>query len=238
MRNRSSKNNLFDTIKKYYNTSYYDIVSLNAVNNHHYRNLAKKIRIKEKQEILDIACGTGEWLKECKKRKTQTIGIDISEKAIKVCKILMPDADFCIASAEALPFADNFFDIITCFGALEHFLDPVKSLKEMIRVGKKSTHFLFLVPNENFIAKRLGLFKGTDQINVKEEARTLKEWECMFESVDVKIIKKWKDLHILSKSWIFRKGIQAAPIRFFQSLIVAILPLNWQYQVYFLCERQ
>ena len=75
-----------------------------------------------------------------------TSGVDISQKAIEICKANIPKGTFHCCAAESLPFETGQFDIISCLGALEHFLAPTISLREMVRVGKGNARFLILVP--------------------------------------------------------------------------------------------
>lgn len=84
-------------------------------------------------------------------------GVDLSEKAITVCKTALLQGDFYSTPAEDLPFEENRFDVVTCLGSLEHFVDPGKALKEMVRVAKNDAIFLLLVPNADFLMRRLGL---------------------------------------------------------------------------------
>ena len=128
------------------------------------------------QQVLDVACGVGNWLLACKQLGASTSGVDLSERAIAACKSVMPEGDFYAGPAESLPFEDERFDVVTCLGSLEHFVDPGNALKEMLRVAKDNATFLLLVPNADFLTRRLGFFTGTDQVDAKEEVRTLDEW--------------------------------------------------------------
>ena len=61
-----------------------------------------------------------------------------------------PMRSFIVGPAEKLPFADGQFDFVSCLGALEHFLDPTRALREMVRVATPDAEFLLLVPNADF----------------------------------------------------------------------------------------
>ena len=80
----------------------------------------------------------------------------------------MPDGDFHAIPAEKLPFADASFDLVSCLGSLEHFVEPVVSLREMARVARGDAQFLILVPNADFLTRKLKLFGGTNQKDAKE----------------------------------------------------------------------
>jgi ubiquinone/menaquinone biosynthesis C-methylase UbiE len=165
-------------------------------------------------------------------------GIDLSEKAIDICRSIFPDGELHAGTAEALPFADKRFHFVTCLGALEHFLDPRKALQEMMRTARDDAYFLLLVPNKNFLTRKLGLFSGTGQSDIREEVRTLPEWQKLFESAGLEVIKRWKDLHVLAWSWINANRWHHVPVRAVQALVLAVWPLSWQYQVYHLCRKR
>jgi len=225
-------------IKNFYETVYYAKRSDNLHVARHYFRLFNKLGLKPKQKILDVACGSGEWLKVCEISGLDVNGVDLSERAIEICELNMPAGNFFSQSAEKLPFEDGSFDVVTCLGSLEHFVDPVKSLQEMVRTSKSDAVFVILVPNKGFLTRRLGLFGGTQQVDAKEEVRFLDEWNELFETAGLKVAKRWKDLHVLNWQWI-RKGKPIYwPIRALQGLLLLVWPLSWQYQVYHLCEKK
>jgi hypothetical protein len=70
---------------------------------------------------------------------------------------------------------------------------------------------------------------------VKEQALSLLRWQELFESAGLRVKARWKDLHILSTAWIFRGPYHQWPLRAAQAVALPFWPLNWQYQVYYLC---
>ena len=225
------------TLREFYDNKYYKDAVMNTKPSLHLWRLAKKLLINKSQCVLDVACGTGEWLFAVSKRQAAPVGIDLSHEAIEICKARMPNEDFCIGNAEVLPFKENRFDVVSCLGALEHFVSIETGLREMVRVAKSDAEFLFLVPNSNFLTTKLGIYKGTIQQEVKEETKTLAEWENLFELAGLRVKRRWRDLHILSWSWITRRGWVRTPLRATQAIALTIWPLRWQYQVYFLCKK-
>jgi len=147
-------------IRSFYDSIYYKSAKPSTTVSRHLRRLARKIGIQKNQQVLDVACGAGEWLLACKELGAATNGVDLSEKAITVCKTALLQGKFYSTPAESLPFEDNRFDVVTCLGSLEHFVDPSKALKEMVRVAKNDATFLLLVPNADFLTRRLGSFSG------------------------------------------------------------------------------
>ncbi|MBY5937710.1 class I SAM-dependent methyltransferase [Marinobacter nauticus] len=222
-------------IAKFYDNQYYGNITSETSPSRHLRGLSEILRISADDRVLDIACGTGEWLAVCAEKGASVSGIDISSKAIGICQQRLPAGEFLCQPAETLPYPDNSFDIITCLGSLEHFLDQNKSISEISRVAKPDARILILVPNAGFMTYRLGLYSGTQQKAARETIRSLEEWKAMLENNGLAIQSRWKDLHVIKFSWIFRKPYLLVPLRAIQAIALLIWPLEWQYQVYHEC---
>jgi ubiquinone/menaquinone biosynthesis C-methylase UbiE len=201
----------------------------------HYTRLIKRLGIQKGDSVLDVACGAGGWLKACEEYGTSVSGVDLSEKAIAVCRELMPDGRFHAQPAETLPFCNGQFDVVTCLGSLEHFVDPQSSLEEMVRVAKNDASFVILVPNKEFLTRKLGFFGGTYQVDAKEVVRTLEGWQLLFSSAGLTVKERWKDLHVVNRHWIMTGRAYMWPLRALQCLLLPMWPLKWQYQVYHRC---
>jgi SAM-dependent methyltransferase len=225
-------------LRDFYDRVYYANATTGAKIPAHYRQLARKLQPWKGVRLLDIACGTGQWLGAAAELGATPAGIDISKKALAVCRKSLPSAYLHCGPAEQLPFEDREFDVVSCLGALEHFLDPRAALLEMVRVAKPHAIFILLVPNSGFLPRRMGLYSGTQQADVREEPRTLFEWSKLFESAGLRVRYRWRDLHVLSPSWIFRGSWYAWPLRAAQALALPLWPLEWQYQVYHLCTMK
>ena len=224
-------------IKSFYDDVYYANAGKPLQGSAHLRRLAAKIGVRSGDAVLDIACGLGEWLHACSCAGAQVAGVDLSERAIEYCNRNMPDGEFHAVAAEHLPFATGKFDLVSCLGSLEHFVEPVTALREMLRVAKPDARFLILVPNADFLSRRLGLFRGTQQKDAKEVVRTLAEWDALFAEAGLRVTRRWKDLHVCSWTWIRLNGWQAVPVRALQALALVAWPLRWQYQVYHLAVK-
>jgi SAM-dependent methyltransferase len=223
------------TVRDYYDCEYYGRANSPDRISNHYRRLARRFQPWRGKRLLDIGCGTGAWLTAANQLGAEPAGIDISRVAIDACRGRLPHAELHCGPAERLPFADRQFDFISCLGSLEHFISPETALREMVRVAKPSSEFLLLVPNAGFLPRRLGLYSGTGQAALREEVRFLPEWQELFRSAGLEILSRWKDLHVLSRSWIFRGAWYAWPLRSVQALALPLWPLSWQYQVYHHC---
>jgi SAM-dependent methyltransferase len=225
-------------LREYYDRVYYADAAVPVQVAGHYRRLAEKLQPWQGRRLLDVACGTGQWLGAAAALGAIPAGVDISQKALDICRQTLPQAELYCGPAERLPFADGRFDVVSCLGALEHFLEPQAALAEMVRVAKPGAVFILLVPNTGFLPLRLGLYSGTQQAEMREELRSLSEWRELFASAGLRVCRRWRDLHVLSPSWIFRGPWYSWPARAALALLLPLWPLSWQYQVYHFCTTK
>jgi SAM-dependent methyltransferase len=91
--------------------------------------------------VLDVATGTGRLplaLARHAHFEGHVIGLDLSRRMLHhATQCVYPYNDrmtFICAPAEALPFDDDTFDIVTCLEALEFMVYPEAVLQELVRV--------------------------------------------------------------------------------------------------------
>lgn len=104
--------------------------------------------------LLDIGCGYGFFLELARKRGWSIYGIDpcAHARAYAASKAIEVDSGDLFVRA----YNDNMFDIVTLFYVLEHLSDPLRYLKEIIRILKPGGLVLIRVPHTTPIAN---LFK-------------------------------------------------------------------------------
>jgi len=93
-------------------------------------------------KLLDIACGTGTYLEIAKRFGADTVGCDISENMVRICKKKGFDNVF-INDYRVLPFKEGTFDTILCINAIHYSDDPKGVINEMRRVLSKDGTILF-----------------------------------------------------------------------------------------------
>ena len=103
--------------------------------------------------ILDLGCGAGRHLKFLAENGFEAYGCDYSSSGIQASQELLASANlkanFEIASVDNLPYDDEFFDGLICFGVL-YYNDKQsiqKAASEIFRVLKKGSKALILVRN-------------------------------------------------------------------------------------------
>jgi SAM-dependent methyltransferase len=99
--------------------------------------------------ILDVGCGTGANLLMLS-QFGQAEGVDVSEDALAFCRARGLD-QVKLGAAEALPYADGTFDLVTGLDVVEHLDDDLAGLKEMRRVLRPGGRVLLFVPAFMFL---------------------------------------------------------------------------------------
>ena len=101
------------------------------------------------RDVLDVGCNTGYGTMALAAVARRTVGVDVSPRAIEQAR-LRPGADgveFVVVDGSVLPFADRTFDVVTSFQVLEHVVDALPYIGEIIRVSRPGATAIFTTPN-------------------------------------------------------------------------------------------
>ncbi|MFX1301099.1 MAG: class I SAM-dependent methyltransferase [Promethearchaeota archaeon] len=87
--------------------------------------------------ILDVGCGTSEYLRWLSDDGDSLVGIDISVEMLKLCREdIGKSIKLIAADALHLPLKDGVFDIGMTFQSLHHFPDWKRALSELVRTSR------------------------------------------------------------------------------------------------------
>ncbi len=97
---------------------------------------------------LDVGCGLGRLLLRLHSRGNLSAlyGIDMSQGAVSLAKMLVPEANICAGDVKNMPFSSDTFDYVICTEVLEH-IDGDGVIQECYRVLKPGGVALITVPN-------------------------------------------------------------------------------------------
>ncbi len=107
------------------------------------KSLAENLKLKkfETGRILDAGCGSGDITIELALAfsKAEVIGLDLSEPLLTLARESaedIPNVSFQKGDVQAMPFEDNFFDVVINMNTFHVVDDPVAMLNEIERVLK------------------------------------------------------------------------------------------------------
>src|SRR2546429_6171263 len=104
---------------------------------------------KLKPRILDVGCGTGANLQMLAQHGAAE-GVDVSTEALDFCRA-RGLSKVKQGAAEALPYEDASFDLVTGLDVVEHLDDDIAGLAEMRRVLRPGGRALLFVPAFMFL---------------------------------------------------------------------------------------
>jgi len=200
--------------------------------------ILKLMNVKAGKNLLDIACGNGNFIRIANATGLQTYGIDISSTALSKARVLTKDSELILSSAEALPFRTATFDYITCLGSLEHFIHPSQALQELARVIKPTGIACILVPNAYFIGHiylvwRYGAIVDEGGQYFSERFATREGWKRLIEDNGLEILRIHKYNIILGS-----KKVSRITKLFYNVFLAPFIPLNLSYAFIFVCKKK
>lgn len=102
------------------------------------------------QRVLVNGCGTGMYVRALQDHlagDAQIFGIDIEPEHLALAVQNAPDGVLQLAVCEALPYPDNFFDLILSHEVLEHVGDDRAAAGEMARTLRPGGRAVIFAPN-------------------------------------------------------------------------------------------
>lgn len=100
-------------------------------------------------DFIDLGCGAG-WATRLAKVEglaKRVVGLDFSRTGLELARRHTPEILWLQADGTALPLADGAFDRLFCNGALEHFPDVARGLREVNRILRPGAMAVMIVPN-------------------------------------------------------------------------------------------
>ncbi len=109
--------------------------------------------------VLDVGCGVGRLLLRLQGRGCRVFGIDILRRDLLSARHHLaadPVASLLLGDGGRIPFADAWFDFVTCTETLEHAADSRLMLRELTRVLRPGGRLVVSVPDAlpELIARR------------------------------------------------------------------------------------
>jgi ubiquinone/menaquinone biosynthesis C-methylase UbiE len=120
----------------------------------HWTSIIKPCLIKycRNRTVLDLGCGTGEYINEVNEVACRVIGVDLSLNMLIYLKSCDPNSIVVNGSAYRLPFPNNIFDVVYSIGVLE-YIQVMPVLQECLRVLKPNGTLVLTTPNRHSARK-------------------------------------------------------------------------------------
>jgi SAM-dependent methyltransferase len=107
--------------------------------------LQKRISVSG-QRLLEIGCGTGEFLVDAEKSGWNVEGVELSKSFCKAAKDWY-QLDIHNRNLVDVEFEDESFDVIVLLHVFEHLTDPLGFLEQLSRLVKPGGWLFIVVPN-------------------------------------------------------------------------------------------
>jgi SAM-dependent methyltransferase len=105
-----------------------------------YENVARLLDLAPDDDLVEVACGNGHFLKKYASQVRSLTGLDLSRVGIELARrkhaerVANGTAEFVCSDASKLPWGDGVFSVAAAMGSLPGLPEPLKTLKEMHRV--------------------------------------------------------------------------------------------------------
>ena len=131
------------------------------------RRAARATALKPGGSALDVACGSGKLtavLSRIAGPRGRVVGLDLSPQMLEIARRDHAGIEFLEGDALNLPFDDGSFDAATIAFGLRNLSNPVRGLREMLRVvkpGGRPVVLEFVRPPKNLIGSAYRLYLRT-----------------------------------------------------------------------------
>ena len=160
-------NHLYQTIGGFYDDSQRVVVALSAMDGVAYvMSYLGRLEIKPGDAVLETSVGTGLNFKYLP-RDIHRFGLDLSPAMLTRCRENLRrwrlPGDLFLGNAEALPFADESFDVVFHVGGINFFSNRAIAIQEMIRVAKPGSLLLIADETEEHVQRAYENFPVTGE---------------------------------------------------------------------------
>jgi 2-polyprenyl-3-methyl-5-hydroxy-6-metoxy-1,4-benzoquinol methylase/Tfp pilus assembly protein PilF len=116
---------------------------------------------KSARRLLDIGCAAGAFGRSMKSlRGMEVVGVEYVPEVAERAKTVLDAVHTGSIEHMDLPYADGYFDCMTCFDVLEHLVEPAEVLHKLKRMLAPDGVIVISIPNVQFYAVQQTLSGG------------------------------------------------------------------------------
>lgn len=119
-----------------------------------------KDHISAGDRVVDLCCGQGTMTAMIAGCGASVTGLDFSSEMIATAQKAIPDEEFLVGDATAMPFEDGSIDTVICNFGMMHIPDQSKALSEVRRVLKPGGTFVMATWAAPAVSPAFGLVFG------------------------------------------------------------------------------
>ncbi len=106
------------------------------------------------ESVLEVGLGLGTDILQFAKNGSKVYGIDLTQNSVDTVKKRFQlnnlDGEFRVASFKEIPYEDNTFDLVYCFGVLHHSPFMEEGIEEIRRVLKPGGKAIIMLYHKGF----------------------------------------------------------------------------------------
>jgi SAM-dependent methyltransferase len=146
------------------------------------RQAIELMRVPAAARVLDVGCGSGWATRLLAERAAEgrVTGIDISDEMILLARassLLFPNADFQVASAEQLPFADGEFTHAFSMESLYYYTNIPAALREIHRSLQAGGSFVIVI---DLYRENRASHQWVEQLKVPVQLLSIDDYHSLF----------------------------------------------------------
>lgn len=112
------------------------------------QHIYSKLNLPKSPMVLEVGSGTGAIISKTPALNAKFYGIDLNFTHLRFCQREFPEIMLNCGDGLSLPFAENVFDVVFCHYLLLWVEDPIRIVREMVRVARAGgTVIIFAEPD-------------------------------------------------------------------------------------------
>jgi SAM-dependent methyltransferase len=176
--------------------------------------MLERAALRGDERVLDVGCGAGHTALAFAKHAADVVALDMTSEMLEEAARLagqrgLSNIAFTHGFAEALPFPDGSFDVVTSRFCAHHYADPARATREAARVLRSGGRYLLV----DSIALEEGVQDTyLNAIEVLRDPSHVRDycgsqWLAMFTDagLEASVVARWK-LRLEFEPWLTRIG--------------------------------